>query len=88
MRKAIVAIGRGNIRTKGTAAIDREIIRLTRKKNPKLLFMPHREFDAEPYWQHVQEYFGGFLRCKTDVLFLIRQRPSKRRSGGRSPRRM
>ncbi|HME34362.1 MAG TPA: peptidase E [Candidatus Sulfotelmatobacter sp.] len=77
MRKAIVAIGGGNIRTKGTAAIDREIIRLTRKKNPKLLFIPTASSDAEPYWQHVQEYFGGFLRCKTDVLFLIRERPSK-----------
>ena len=40
MRKAIVAIGGGDIRTKGTAAIDREIIRRSGKKNPKLLFIP------------------------------------------------
>jgi dipeptidase E len=77
MPRAIVAIGGGNIRTKGTAAIDREIIRLSHKKNPKLLFIPTASSDAEPYWQHVQEYFGGFLKCKTDVLFLIRERPSK-----------
>lgn len=77
MPKAIVAIGGGNIRTKGTAAIDREIIRLSHKKNPKLLFIPTASSDAEPYWEHVQEYFGGFLKCKTDVLFLIREKPSK-----------
>jgi dipeptidase E len=29
------------------------------------------------YWKHVQKYFGGFLKCKTDVLFLIKEQPSK-----------
>jgi hypothetical protein len=39
MAKAVVAIGGGEIRTRGTASIDREIIRLTRKKNPSILFV-------------------------------------------------
>jgi dipeptidase E len=73
----IVAIGGGNIRTRGTAAIDREIIRLSKKKNPKLLFIPTASSDSEMYWKHVQEYFGTFLKCKTDVLFLIKEQPSK-----------
>jgi dipeptidase E len=77
MPKAIVAIGGGRIRTRGTAAIDREIIRLSKKKNPKLLFIPTATSDSEEYWKHVQKYFGGFLKCKTDVLFLIKERPSK-----------
>ena len=68
---AIVAIGGGEIRTRGTAAIDREIIRLSNKKNPKLLFIPTASSDSEIYWKHIQEYFGGFLKCKTDVLFLM-----------------
>jgi len=76
MRKVIVAIGGGSIRTKGTAAIDREIIRLSGKKNPKLLFVPTATSDSEVYWERVQEYFGGFLKCKTDVLFLIKERLS------------
>ena len=46
----IVAIGGGNIRTRGTAAIDREIIRLSKKKNPKLLFIPTASSDSEIYW--------------------------------------
>ena len=76
MTKAIVAIGGGSIRTRGTAAIDREIIRLSAKKNPNLLFIPTASYDAELYWTHVQKYFGGFLKCKTDVLFLLRDKPS------------
>jgi dipeptidase E len=77
MPKTIVAIGGGIIRTRGTAPIDREIIRLSRKKNPRLLFIPTASSDSESYWQHIQEYFGGFLKCKTDVLFLIKEQPSK-----------
>jgi dipeptidase E len=77
MPKAIVAIGGGEIRTRGTAAIDQEIVRLSNKKNPKLLFIPTASSDSERYWKHVQEYFGGFLKCKTDVLFLIKEQPSK-----------
>jgi dipeptidase E len=77
MAKAIVAIGGGNVRTRGTAAIDREIIRLSGKKHPKLLFIPTASSDAERYWTNVQKYFGGFLKCRTDVLFLLRKRLSK-----------
>lgn len=76
MSRAIVAIGGGLIRTRGTATIDREIIRLSGRKNPNLLFIPTATSDSELYWTRVQEYFGGFLRCKTDVLFLIKNRPS------------
>jgi dipeptidase E len=79
MTKTIVAIGGGNIRTRGTAAIDREIIRLSGKKHPNLLFIPTASSDSEIYWRHIQEYFGKFLKCKTDVLFLTRDRPSKTR---------
>jgi dipeptidase E len=71
MQKAIVAIGGGQIRTRGTAPIDREIIRLTNKTRPKFLFIPTASSDSERYWKHVQEYFGGFLKCDTDVLLLL-----------------
>jgi dipeptidase E len=75
--KMIVVIGGGNIRSKGTAPIDREIIRLANRKNPKLLFIPTASSDSESYWKHVREYFGRFLKCKTDVLFLIKEQLSK-----------
>ncbi len=76
MRRAIVAIGGGEIRTKGTAAIDREIIRLTGKAHPKLLFVPTASSDSERYWRHVRQYFGDFLKCRTDVLLLVDARPT------------
>jgi len=79
MPKAIVAIGGGEIRTRGTAPIDREVIRLTNKKRPKLLFIPTASSDSERYWKHMQEYFGGFLKCSTDVLLLLADGISKER---------
>ncbi len=72
--KKIVAIGGGKIRTAGTLEIDKEIIRLSGKKHPKLLFLPTAMSDSEKYWLHVQKYFGEKLGCKTDVLFLIKER--------------
>jgi len=77
MPRVIVAIGGGLIRTRGTAAIDREIIRLSGKKHPKLLFIPTGSSDSDVYWKRVQKYFGNFLKCKTDVLFLIKDQPTK-----------
>ena len=78
MQRAIVAIGGGMIRTRGTEPIDREIIRLSNKKNPKLLFIPTASSDSEIYWERVQKYFGKFLKCQTGVLYLIEKRPSQR----------
>jgi dipeptidase E len=75
--KAIVAIGGGDIRTRGTVAIDREIIRLSAKKHPKLLFIPTASSDSQRYWKNVRNYFGKFLKCQTHVLFLIEERPSR-----------
>jgi dipeptidase E len=77
MSKAIVAIGGGDIRTRGTAAIDREIIRLSGKKHPNLLFIPTASSDSERYWRRIPKYCGKFLKCKTDVLFLIKEKLSK-----------
>lgn len=75
--KKIVAIGGGEIRARETEVIDREIIRLSGRKKPELLFIPTASSDAEGYWETVQKYFGGCLGCRTDVLFLIKERLSQ-----------
>ena len=75
MARAIVAIGGGQIRTRGTADIDREIIRLSNKEHPRILFVPTASSDSERYWKHFLEYFGKFLKCKADVLFLVNEAP-------------
>ena len=76
MRRTIVAIGGGKIATRQTLPIDREIIRLSKTKNPRVLFIPTASSDSEIYWKKIRAYFGDFLKCKTDVLFLMKENPS------------
>jgi dipeptidase E len=71
MGKAIVAIGGGEIRTRGTTDIDREIIRLSNREHPKILFIPTASSDSERYCRRFTEHFGKFLKCKTEVLLLL-----------------
>ena len=72
--KKIIAIGGGEIGRPGfsieTTKMDKEIIKLTSKKNPRLLFLPTASGDSEPYLQTVEKYFGKKLKCKVDVLYL------------------
>jgi dipeptidase E len=76
MPKTIVAIGGGLIRTRSTEAIDREIIRLSKKKRPRALLIPTASSDHPLYWERFQKYFGGYLQCATDVLYLIKEHPA------------
>lgn len=78
--KKIIAIGGGEIGRPGfpieTAKIDKEIIRLSGKKNPRFLFITTASSDAEGYVETVKKYFGKKLGCKIDVLYLIKEKPS------------
>jgi len=73
----IIAIGGGEVREKSTLQIDKEIISFSGKKNPKLLFIPTASSDAEGYFLGIKEYFGN-LGCSVDVLYLIREKPTKK----------
>lgn len=85
--KKIVAIGGGEIGRPGypveTTKIDLEIIRITGKKKPKLLFIPTASSDAESYFEVVKKHFGKRLGCETDVLYLIKEKPSKKEIEGK-----
>ena len=80
--KKIVAMGGGEIGRLGfpveTTPIDKEIMNLTGKKNPKLLFVPTASVDSESYYETVKKHFGENLGCKTDVLYLINKNLSKK----------
>jgi len=72
-----------------TIVIDRKIIELSCKKNPKMLFLPTategmghlRSWDGYdkpmyPYEYTVREYFGKKFGAIVDVLYLIDENPS------------
>lgn len=82
----IIAIGGGEIgrpRAEGgfypveTTLIDKEIIFQTKKKNPKLLFLPTATGDSESYFEVVKKHFSK-LGCDVDVLYLIKDKLSKK----------
>ncbi len=81
MRK-IIAIGGGAIGKAGHAKdvlqIDREAIRLTGKKHPKLLFIPTASLDDERYVKAAAIHFEKRLGCTVQNLLLYRDKPSKK----------
>jgi dipeptidase E len=72
MKKKIVTIGGGAIKTSGKS-IDKEIIRLLGEKSPYFLFIPTASSDSEKYWEYIDHNYGEKLGCKTDVLYLLRE---------------
>lgn len=75
--KKIVAIGGGEIADAETLSIDREILRLTGKEQPRLLFVPTASSDNEGYCDTVRRYFGDRLGCRTEMLYLMREQPER-----------
>ena|SRR3989338_3860694 len=75
--KTIVAIGGGDIRKNETLSIDREIVRLSGKKRPRLLFIPTASSDSEKYCQHTLCYYEGNFRCQGEVLLLVKKKTTK-----------
>lgn len=75
MVQTIVAIGGGEIGRPGysieTTEIDQEIIKLSGKEAPKLLFIPTASSDSLSYCEVVKEHFGDRLGCEVDNLLLI-----------------
>lgn len=74
MNKYIIAIGGGDIRQLETLAIDKEIVVLSGKKNPKLLFIPTASSDDKNYVQAIEKVYGGKLGCKVDSLLLLEEK--------------
>lgn len=77
----IVAIGGGEIGRPGfpveTTQIDMEIVRLTGKSKPNLLFIPTASSDSKGYAKVVEKHFGTNLGCKVNTLFLLKQKLSR-----------
>jgi len=70
MIKKIVAIGGGEITKGETLTIDKEIISLSKKQHPKVLFIPTASSDDESYCKDFSQYYGNKLGCKVSLLQL------------------
>jgi dipeptidase E len=75
----IIALGGGEIGRPGypieTTAIDEEIIKLSGKNRPGLLFIPTATNDSENYIDAIYRHFGKKLGCKIDTLCLVSEKP-------------
>ncbi len=73
--KKIVTIGGGS--HQGNHHINKEIVRLTGKKKPKLLFIPTASSDEARYVEVMEENYGA-LGCTVKSLLLLKQTYSKK----------
>ncbi len=83
----IIAIGGGEIGRPGkpveTTKIDQEIIALSLKKNPKVLFIPTASRDSRLYVETFQKQFGERLSCQVDTLLLYDKRTTTNQIKGK-----
>ncbi len=75
----IIAIGGGEIRLRSTIDIDREVVKSSGKKNPKLLFIPTASGEPEGYINTIKTVYGEELGCHVETLHLIDSKPVKER---------
>jgi dipeptidase E len=74
----IVVIGGGGIKNLETLPFDNLIVKLTKKKHPKALFIPTASGEPKKYCETFHRVYGKKLGCKTDVLFLLKEKPPKK----------
>ena len=72
----IVAIGGGEIGMQETAEIDKRIVELTGKTQPKALFIPTASGEAPGYVETFEACYGKHYGCQTRTLTLIQNPPT------------
>ena len=71
---AIVSIGGGDAEAPERALIDRRILDLTGREQPKALFVPTASYDSPERWQVFRSVYGERLGCETRALWLLGRR--------------
>lgn len=56
--------------------IDKQIVGLTGKDTPRVLFIPTATCDDETYVKAVEAVYAGKLGCTVEVLWLIKKKPT------------
>lgn len=72
----IVAISGGELTDFRSKLINDAIIRLSQKRNPKVLFIPTASDDSESYFEKFKEHFSDEFECDFTPLYLIKDNPS------------
>ncbi len=74
----IVIIGGGEIGNYETLPFDKRNVALTKKKHPKALFIPTASGEPKSYIDNFSKIYGKKLGCKTDALYLLKNKPTKK----------
>ena len=72
----IVTIGGGDLER--NILIHKRIIELTKKINPKALYIPTASGENENNINKFKKVYGEKLKCQTDILYLLKVKPSRR----------
>jgi dipeptidase E len=76
--KKVLIIGGGEISSFETLPFDKRNVELTKKKHPKALFIPTASGESIGYIESFNKVYGKKLGCRTDVLYLLKTRPTKK----------
>jgi dipeptidase E len=68
----------GSVRRIESRQAHEEIINLSGKKHPSVLFIPTAKNDSQDYIDGFRQYYLGLGCSKVDVLLLVDERPSKK----------
>ncbi len=79
----IISIGGGKLALRQTLPIDRFIVGLTRKKNPKALFIPTASGDDAEYCEIFDRIYGRKLNCQIDCLRLLGRHGERKKLANR-----
>jgi dipeptidase E len=86
----IISIGGGSIqlplKRPATTAIDQEIVKMSGKKKPRVLFIPTASQDSPAYIDAVKKQYGDRLECTVETLELYNDRPSAKEIAARITR--
>ena len=79
----IIAVGGGEIGRPGTdretLPIDKEIVKLSGKAHPHLLFIGTASDDSQGYFNVIEKYFGKRLGCRVEALRLLKEHLSRKK---------
>jgi dipeptidase E len=73
----IVAIGGGEIGRLETLELDAEVVRLTGKRRPRVVFLPTATVDDAGYVAIVEQHYGQRLGCQVAPLLLFDRRAAE-----------